>query len=257
MRQLTFWISVCLLCCSGAVLADTTLKMVAPGDNGVVMYYIKGDMVRWSIDWNDGSDSTYKLYDSAANTMTIVNPAQKSYMVLDDATIQAMSRELAKIWQRMQARMAKMPPKQRRIMKQMMDMGQPQPAPEVSRTGETKIVNGFFCQVYTISGPGHDSYYCMASIEELGIPESDYQSLRDLIAFSVSVAEQFSKEFGVAEHISQFKAAMEINGIPIKWRASDSNGDIKEGMLLSSVSTKIMETSLFTLPKGYTRQQIQ
>lgn len=265
MRQLICSVSACLFCCSSAVLADTTMKtdvsidsIQAAGSADKTMTYIKGGMVRT----DTGISGTYMLYDNAAHTMTIVNPAERSYTVMDEAALQAIGSQVAKARQRMQAMLAEMPPEQRRQIEQMMGnqlgamMGmdeEPQPEPEVRRTGETKTVNGFSCQVYTISGPDGGSY-CMASIEELDIPKSDYQTFQDMIAFTASMAKQVAGAIGAESAAGQAKAMMEIHGIPIMSHTPIANSHGES--VLTSVSTRTLDASLFTLPEGYTQQQI-
>lgn len=265
MRQLICSVSACLFCFSSAVLADTAMKtdisvdpVQAAGSADTTMTYIKGNMVRM----DTGISGAYMLYDNAAHTMTIVNPAEHSYTVMDEAALQAMGSQVAKARQRMQAMLAEMPPEQRRQMEQIIGnqlgaiMGmdeEPQSEPEVRRTGEAKTVNGFSCQVYTVSGPDGGSY-CMASIEELGIPESDYQTFRDMTAFTASMAKQVAGAVGVESAAGQVRAMMEIDGIPIMSHTPIANGHGKS--VLTSVSTRTLDASLFTLPKGYTQQQI-
>lgn len=281
MKSRICWISLCLLLSSGAVLADTTLERSVSGllNAGSRTTYIKDGMVRRG----SGAKSAYVLYNSETDTMTIVNPEQGSYRVLDKSTINAMGRKLAqtnqKARRRMQSLLADVPPSQRRRVKKMMRMfnktmtDQVPPAQrrrmqgmmstfnammdqkelpsssEVIVTGQQKTINGFSCQVYTVSGPGQDSV-CLASAGELGLPEADYQALRDMRHFTASITKRLSRFIGIGPRIQALPA---IEGIPVQ--AHTSAFGIQSSTTLKSVSTDSLDPSLFTIPEGFEKRQ--
>src|SRR5690348_6958767 len=80
------------------------------------------------------------------DTMYIIDDAEKSYIVLDKATMQQVAQKLQTAMDKMKEQMAKLPPEQRAQMEQMMGgamnlQGKPRTV-EVAATGKSDSVNG-------------------------------------------------------------------------------------------------------------------
>lgn len=256
MRHHKLLISAGLLVGCGTAAADTTITTSQSSDatqaNSVT--YITEDHMRV----DTGTEGGYMLFDPATDTITIVQPAEESYMVIGKEQMQAMGQVMQQARARMEKMLAQMPPAQRERMRQMMGErfnalmgGGAKAKPEVVHTGEEKTVAGYSCEVVKIRAEGTlQGSYCLASIEELGIPEADAETLEEMMAFSRAMAAQFSKIAGSSLPTTM----MTLDGVPIAGHATVFG--ITTDSTLKSVETGSVSADLFTVPEGYSQRSL-
>lgn len=250
MRHYKLLISVGLLACWGMASADTTITMaesdgMTPEDTAI---YITENHMR------TGMDGSYMLFDPATSTMTVVQPAERSYIVMDREWSASMEQMMKQAQARMEQALTNLPPAQQERMREMIGKhfgmmgGEPKVEPEVMQTGKEKTVAGYSCEVVKLrAGTIASGTYCLASRTELGIPEADYQTLRDMIAFYKSIADQFAQRFASASLMGKL---LDLGGIPIETHHSTMSGIAKNSML-TSVEIGPISADLFTIPEGY------
>lgn len=238
-----------LLSAASATPADTTLTTTNQfGDSGGTdTVYIADGMVR--VDNNQGG---YMLFDSGERTMTMVEPDQKTYMVMTEESLRSMGNAVQQAMQQLESQMANMPPEQReqmrRMMKErmggMMDAGGQAAKPEIVNTGETKTVAGHDCRVVRIMVDGDSTgSACMAEFEALGIPAEDRQTIEAMMEFSLALTEQFG------EMMPAHMKAMAAQGYPVEYESRAGGTPIRGS--LESVATEPLSADLFTVPKDY------
>lgn len=236
--------------------ADTTLEFdAAQGGMNTVM--VKDGRV--SMATGNPPQAQISLYDSRAGTFTIVNPEQRTYMVLDNASIQAQAKQVQAMRQQMMAqvqeRMKQMPPEQRQLMEQQMarmGMGptagtQPTPNFSTRKTGQTESINGIACEVY-------ESYRddqpvgkaCVASAKALGVSEDDYRTLKNMFSFTQSMAKEFAASSGTPTPPNPLSVFDKTDGLPVK--ISGPSGNL---MTLATVSNNAVSAENFQVPAGY------
>ncbi len=229
--------------------ADTTLTTTNRfGDTaGTDTVHIANGMVR--VDNNRGG---YMLFDSRERTMTMVEPGDRSYMVMTEDSLRSMGNAVQQAMKQLESQMANMPPEQReqmrRMMKErmggMMDAGGEASKPEIVNTGETKTVAGHECRVVRIMLDGESTgSACMTDFETLGIPGEDRQTIEAMMDFSLALTEQFG------EMMPAHMKAMAAEGYPVEYE-SRAGGTPIQGSL-ESVETGPLAEELFTVPDDY------
>ncbi len=81
-------------------LADTHVTSVNDSGQPASQLFVKGGKVR--MEFNDSGHQNYALYDVATNSMMMVMPDKKQYMVFDDKTANQMGAQQAAAQQQMQ-----------------------------------------------------------------------------------------------------------------------------------------------------------
>jgi len=195
--------------------------------------------------------------------MTVVNHSNRSYLVLDEATLQSLAEQMNAAMQQMEAMMANMPEAQRAQMEQMMrarGMG-PAPAPttrELRRTGERATHSGFATERYDYLVDGRKT-------RELWVtPWSNIEGEAEARpAFEAMAA--FAKEMlsaiatgplaGMADS-NGFELLSDVDGFPVLTREFDDAGQVETETLLRSARQQTIDPAEFEPPAGYTRQQM-
>lgn len=243
-----------LLGASVAASADTTLTTTNRfGETvGTDTVYIADGKVRV-----DNSRGGYMLFDSRERTMTMVEPGDRSYMVMTEESLRSMGNAVQQAMQQLEAQMANMPPEQREQMRRMMkermggvmDAGGKAAKPEIVRTGETKSVAGYECRVVRIMLDGASTgSACMTDFETLGIPDEDRRTIEAMMEFSLALTEQFG------EMMPAHMEAMAAEGYPMEYE-SRAGGTPIQGSL-KSVKTDALAGNLFTIPDDYTERSM-
>lgn len=263
-------------------LADTHITYVDDSGQPVTQMYVKGSKVRVETNRNG---STVSIYDAAANSMMVLMPDQKKYMLFDQQTAKqmgatvdaaqqqmqaagaqaqaAMSANQAQIDQanqQMQAAMAQLTPEQRAQAQQLMGQGTqaksaltPPPGGlqvEMKDLGTSETVAGHSCkdvQMVINGRPG--STLCIAdSPGSLGIPGSDLRTLEHM-------RDGMQKLMANMGPMAQGMAGAMSKGFALKTTHQSMQGykrvDVTD--TFKSVSTAGLSGSLFELPAGYTQ----
>lgn len=250
MRMIT---AAALASATATAIADTTLTTTNQFGNtsGTDTVHIAGGMVR--VDNNQGG---YMLFDSGERTMTMVEPENKSYMVMTEESLRSMGDAVQQAMQQLESQMANMPPQQREQMRRMMEermggmMGGGQVSkPEIVNTGETKTVAGYDCRVVRIMVDGASTgSACMTDFDTLGIPGEDRKTIEAMMDFSLALTEQFGDM--MPAHVK----AMAAEGYPVEYQ-SQAGGTAIQGSL-QKVETGSISADLFTVPNGYRKRSL-
>lgn len=245
---------MCLGLAANVALADTTIKMdqQVRGRSMTSTLRISDGVIRM----DSGAREGYTLFKTDRQAMIHVNPAEEAYIVIDRKTMHQMGQRMQKAMERMKAALAKMPPQQRervrRMMKQRMGgmMGammndKPAPEPEITRTGNTKTVNGYTCEIVRIESTRISGTVCLTPREELNIPESDYQTMLAMQKMAREMAESMLGS-------TQQKHVWLDGGVPMAY--SQTMGNISVSGSVTSISTEALSDSLFTVPEGFEKR---
>lgn len=283
MLRLTFLLTATALALPA--LADTHITYVDDGGQPSSQIYVKGDKVR--MDSGD-KEHTVTLYDVANNSITVLMPGRKQYMVFDQRTAAQMGAQMsaaqqqmqagnaqmqaamqahqAQIDQAMQGAMAKMSPEQRAQMQQMMGaqgaqaqnpMAAMQGAGggfETKDLGTSETIAGHRCKdIQMMMGSRPISTACvLPSLASLGIPGAD---LRTLDAMRDGMKKLVSQMGPMAQGMS----AMMDQGFALKTTRESYQGYDRVTVTdtFKSVSTGGLSSSLFQIPRGYTETNMQ
>jgi hypothetical protein len=239
--------------------ADTHVSYVDERGKPATQLYVKDGKVRLET----GGDAM--LYDAAAGSFTMIDGADRSYIVMDPETMARMAAQAGQMQQQMagqmaamQEQMASMPPEQRAMMEQMMaNMGGGSPMaagtpPEVEmrEMGSTQKIAGFRCKdVRMLVGGRPMARMCVSELDALGIPDGDRAALNAMHEGIQSMAAMGPGAPSVPDVMPQ--------GLALKYEpegpaARDGGGP----ETLKGVSRSGLDADLFAVPAGYTRQEI-
>lgn len=259
MKHYKLLISAGLLACWSMAFAGTTITFAEESggratENTVI--YITEDHVRM----DTAQGRSYVLFDPATDTLTLVRPAVKRYMVLDRARLASINRMMKRARARLERTLAHLPPARRERVREMiskrfgvmMEDGS-KVEPEVVRTGKEKTVAGYSCEVVKVRiGTIAGGTYCLASWTELGIPEANYRSLRDMMEFYKLITEQFARQFASAGLMAKL---LGLGGLPIESHRSKKSGTVTSSTL-AGLEVGPISADLFTIPAGYEQRTL-
>lgn len=285
MLNKTLAVALGLLSASAAApaLADTHITFV--DDKGQVsqQMYVKGGKVRVE----GGQGQGIGLYDVASNSMTVLMPAQKKYLVFNDAsasqigagantaTQQAQAanaqaqavlaqhqQEMDQANQQMETATANLTPEQKAMMQQMAaahaQTGAPMAGTQsdvvMKDLGTTETVAGHSCKDVQMSVDGRPSatLCVMSSPASLGIPVADLKTLQ-------AMRDGMRKVMSQMGFMGKTMAAMSTNGFSLKTTRQVMQGltTVSKTETFKSVSTGSLSASLFDIPSGYTQTTMQ
>ena len=245
---------------SGApVLADSTVTL---DDDTVVQ--IRNGMVRMI----PAGEASYMVYDAGRNLLIHVDPAEGSYMEMDEQFMQrqaealgAMREQMAAQMEAMRSQMQNLPEDQRRMMEQSMgamvggqagDQAADKPELKTVKKG-SRTVKGFKCNDYQVledKTPVAD--LCVAEKAGAGMSADDFATLSAMMAFLRSMAEQASEMVG--SMADGFDAAMlsDVDGFPVEVKDHSSN----EHYGVASVSNGPLGDALFNEYKKLRKEEM-
>ncbi len=252
------------LCCAliGAGLAaslsiagaDTTIVYVNSSDGGVETGKTQIADGRVAVSSAGGG---HVIFDTNNQQFITLNPADKSYMVMDQAQIQKIVDMQQQVMAQMESQLAALPASQRAQMKKMMSSMMPKVGGEAKprsyeRSGESKQIAGYDCEVIEVySGDRKASQQCVTSADELDFPEQDYATIQAMMSF----VQDLSKSFGqISDEILDFgepgKGEFPVEFIHYGKMSGTSTGQLK------SVTFDDIDPSLFEIPAGYKKMEM-
>lgn len=245
-----------LMAIAASAGADTTIRTSNQfgGSSSTDAIYIAEGKMR--VD-SSTDRSGYMIFDSAAKTITIVQPQEKSYMVMDEETLRSMGNAVQQAMKQLESQLANLPPGQREQMRKMMEqqMGgmvggnKPASKPQIVNTGETRTVAGYDCSVVRMMVDGASKgTACMADYADLGIPETDRQTVRAMTDFSLALTEQFG------DMMPAHMQAMAAQGYPVQYESTVGGTAISGS--LESVESGELDPGKFEVPDGYSQKSM-
>ncbi|MGH9461470.1 MAG: hypothetical protein ACRD1X_09655 [Vicinamibacteria bacterium] len=133
---------------AGAVFRIEAEDLSAGGKVEITEIKIDGNRMRTD---THGEDPTSMIFLGETDEMYVIDHAEKTYILMDKKTIEALGARMSEAMQQMEAALAQVPPEQREMMERMMKermggMSSTPPAEPVVRSlGENDSVNGVSC----------------------------------------------------------------------------------------------------------------
>ena len=270
-------------------LADTHISYVDDNGQPSSQIYVKRGKVRME---SGSQERGIAIYDAASNTVTVLMPERKQYMVFDQKTaaqmgaqmnaaqqqmqgandqmqaaMQAHQGQMDQANQQMQAALAKMSPEQRTQVEQMMAAhGGANPAVmagtqsgsasgfQAKDLGTSETIAGHSCKdVQMMMGSRPISTACVvSSVASLGIPGADLKTLQDMRDGMQKLVSQMGP-------MAQGMSGMMNQGFALKTTRQSYQGYNRVTLTdtFKSVSTGSLAGSLFEVPAGYSQTSMQ
>lgn len=234
MRTITGFLVLALL--SPAAFAD--VKLTYDDGAGTPQYtlFIKGSQMR--METHDGENAVV-LFDADKREMTIIETARREYMQFDQATLARLQKQMKQALA--MAAQYGMSPEQLGLG------GAKGEDPVAVTTGEKKTVNGYDCVVerYEI-GEVIDGIACIASPDEVGISDGDWQTMQRMFSMLADMAsDMMPGDLGGLDMAAP-------NGVAVE--ASDQDGSDRQ--VLSDIDHGTIDGTKFSVPSGFKRMEM-
>lgn len=210
---------------------------------------------------HDGDQDIVIFKNQALYTL---DPKSKSYRVLDKATAEKMGAQVAAAKKQMEARMAAMPPEQRKKMEEMMAKlgkggagammpGAKAPERTLKNSGRTETVAGIKCTVWEAFEDGQkDEELCAAAPGSVPGGDEVIKTFREMS----SMLSSFTETLGAHSGAEPWRDMETINGVPILTRDFD-DGKATSETRLTVVRKESVPASSFEVPAGYAEKKMQ
>jgi len=187
----------------------------------------------------------------------VIDHDEKSYIVMDEAMLTAMSAKMSEAMEQMQAQLAKMPPEQRAMAEQMMK-GQmaalanlesaPPPRVEPIGPGEWE---GTPCTRYAVfEGPDKSQDVCAAPLNHIDGAADMMQAFMGMAKFVQKLSESLPGPLAASLSANPGAVMDQIDGFPIhavEYRLGEPAGESR----LESIREQELSDSEFSAPEGY------
>jgi hypothetical protein len=195
------------------------------------------------------------------DTIYVLDPADKSYVVLDKATMEKLGKQVSAAMEQMKEQLAKMPPEQRAQIEQMMGIQSSGAGAgggwtmDAVDTGKSDKVEGRACKVWDIKLNGQpDHQVCV-------VPYTSLPGNEDMH----SVFEKFARIFeDMAKNLPQLSGSMntqmsalrKVNGFPMRTRSYENGRLAPEEQVVKVWREQAIPASMFEVPAGYKQKQM-
>lgn len=246
----------------GAVSADSTLEYRLSGETAPQTVLIKGDQVL--IRSVSGTAKFDILFRGSDGVVFLIDHHQRSYTPVTErsvAELTSQAQEIQPLLRGFGEQIGRLSPKQKAKWAEMLggvDLERLTARPKAQApvrligVGAGKTPEGIVCNRLELrQGSEKKGEICLAKPEALGLPKSDYEALRSLLAFSARVADQ-AKD--LATHFVDIGPipTMDLDaypGVPVEFRTSASRPEVF--LTLNRVITEPLSALVLEIPTGY------
>ncbi|HWO99399.1 MAG TPA: hypothetical protein VNL74_02070 [Methylococcus sp.] len=246
----------------GAVLADSTLEYRLSGETAPQAVLIKDDRVLIR-SVSDGAKFDI-LFRGSDKVVFLIDHHQRSYTPVTERRIAELTSQAQQIQPLLRGfgeQIGQLSPKQKAKWAEMLggvDLERLTARPKAQApvrligVGAGKTPEGIVCNRLELrQGSEKKGEVCLAEPEALGLPKSDYDALRSLLAFSARVADQ-AKD--VATRFVDIGPIPTVDlddypGVPVEFHSSSSRPEVF--LTLSRIHTEPLSERALEIPTGY------
>lgn len=191
-----------------------------------------------------------------------LDPAEKTYAVLDRATIQKVANVVNPALKEMQVQLEKMSPEQRAMVEQMMQGALPAGGEqsdmvrEVVETDRTDRVADLDCRIYQVlENSALVRETCVVPPASVPGGQDFYQALSRMGALMQELLDSIDAPWLEQSIDDQWSTVEEMNGVPVRGREFENGKPVLE-VVLTRIAEESAPTGSFDVPKGYTRRDL-
>lgn len=231
-------------------LADTRIRYVDEKTGETTSELLVKD---GTVRMDSAEGNSYTLFSADTNTLTVVNPSEQTYSILDEEALNRMSGQMNDAMSEMRKQLEQMPEEQRKMMEKMMggamDFGKSMIEMKVDRTGRTLEKGGYKCrQVFLTVGSVGRQELCVIDQDRIDVSDADRETLDAMQAYMRKFAEKLSQGIGV-NIIADYES---LGGMPVYMKQDRD----RSGQVLESVTDDAIDASQLKVPKGYRQEAI-
>ncbi|MEM7008589.1 MAG: DUF4412 domain-containing protein [Thermodesulfobacteriota bacterium] len=230
-------------------------KGMVKGKNFKMDFYENGEKL-------DGS----MIYRGDTKEMIMVSHQDKSYVVLDEATLKELAGVMSQAMAEFEQAMKDATPEERAMMEQalkgrMPGMGDSEVVePIIKKAGSSKV-NSYSCTLYDVyKGDEKTSQHCVAPWASIEGGAEMKTVMLEMANFMDEMAKSFSKSKGFMGKQMQFENNVfaqlrKMDGFPVQTIDYD-NGQVDSESQLASTKKTAVNAADLEPPAGYTRQNM-
>lgn len=246
------------LACAGVVM-EMVMKDASGQETTRSKIYAQSNMIRMDEVGSGQSDASMVFRE---NEFVYLDHKDKSYIVMDEATLEKVSAKINDAMAEMEKQLAGMPPEQRAMVEQMMKgqmkgmmgkQGAPKPAPRVESMGNSEWLS-YDCEQYAVFDGGEKTQeVCAADLDDIDGADEVMQAFRKMAAYITKMTE--SMPMMPKEGLNPGELMDQIGGFPVH-TVDYENGKLVSESSLDSVTEEDLDKALFATPDGYRRQDV-
>jgi len=203
------------------------------------------------------------IYRGDRREMVIVDHENRSYVVLDQAAINAIGKQLNQFSRQMEEALKNVPADQRAMIEKMMKQKMPDAAPqrpqsEFRNTNEEAEHNGYPCVKYEVWRDGR-------KIRDVWVTDWDnveggsevvnaFEDMADFFGDLMDAIPDMGGRSNYDDHV--FAQLKELGGFPVVTRDFDDDGSLEDESALRSSKRVTLDPDAFEPPSGYKRQEM-
>ncbi len=254
------------ICSYADVIFEIDQKQINPEATHKTKGMVKGNNFKMDFYENGQKLDGAMIYRGDKKEMIMVNHPDKSYVILDEATMKELVGVMSEAMAQFEEAMKDSTPEERAMMEKMMKGRMPGMAdskivePVIKKAGSSKV-NSYNCTLYDVyKGDIKTSQHCVASWSSIEGGEEMKTVMLEMAGFMDQMAKSFSKSGGFMGNQLQFENNVfvqlrKLNGFPVKSIDYDNGTVDSESKLVSTKKTTINAADLEP-PAGYTQQSM-
>lgn len=246
---------------------ETTDHRQSPPKVETVESYIEGKNIKIDIKPGSTAADGAMIYRGDRREMVVVDNGEKSYMVMDEETMEALAGQVSGAMAQVQEALKNVPAEQRAMVEKMMKERMPQmnqqasgPKSELRRTGDRETKNGYPCVKYeivvgdrvtqTLWVTPWDKVKGGAEAQEAFLGMANFFK-----GFMDSLAESGMPGLG-QEAFNVYSHFTEIDGFPVVTQQFGADGSLEDESALRASVRRTIDPADFEPPAGYKRRQM-
>ncbi len=237
----------------GGTKLETVNRDLSGGRTTTINTWAQGGMMRVETQPNE---STLIFKD---DTIYAVSHKDKSYIVMDRASMKRMAEQINPAMQMLQERMKDMTPEQRAQMAKMLGgqlPGEPEKEQEIKRTSRNDKINGYSCTFVEVREQGVlTDELCVAPGNAIKGSAELMASARKRAAVMEEMLTSVNMPWLKQMSQKQMQNFEALGGIPVLTRHF-SGGKPQSETTLTNVVSENLAASLFEVPAGYTKKDM-
>ena len=214
--------------------------------------YIENDRLRMEM----SGENEYQtiIFRGDKKVFWVVDSKKKSYFEMTQDDLVKLKSQMDNMQQMMMEQMKNMPEEQRKMMESMMPTNmtnqKKQKTTYVKKAGGVKV-GKWTTKHYegTTNGKKSDELWT-ADWSQLGFERSEFSVMTKMADFFSAISQEASDFMKVGS--ADWEKEMGISGMPVRWLDYLEGGGTSEGNI-EDISRKDLESSLFELPAGFSK----
>ncbi|MGD8439718.1 MAG: DUF4412 domain-containing protein [Holophagae bacterium] len=223
---------------------------------------VDGARMKLDVASGDVDRSGYMIFDGDRHEMTVVNPEDRSYFVIDEAQMKKLAETVNQAMASMEQALAAMPEAQRAQMEKMMKSrmpagSEPREPSELKKTGASDTVNGYDCTIYEVWRSGvRERELCVTDWDNVAGGPDVAKVFAEMGDFMTEMLDSLPKIGGHTLGNEAFEHMKEIDGFPVRTREYGSDGVLDGQSELTSSTETAIDTAEFEPPAGFKKQDL-